>query len=41
MVPGRLLNIGEAFHGSPLEQNPLTATLGGRVQKGKYDAHKS
>ena len=37
----RQLNIGEAFHGSPLDQNPHTASLGGRVQKVNQDARKA
>ena len=28
------------FHGSPLGQNPQTANLGGRAQKGRKDARK-
>jgi transposase len=34
MVPGRRLYIGEALRSSPLDQNPQTASLGGRAQKG-------
>lgn len=34
MVPGRRLYIGEALRSSPLDQNPQTASLGGRAHKG-------
>src|SRR4029077_14583152 len=34
MVPGRRLYIGEALRSSPLDQNPQTASLGGRAQEG-------
>jgi hypothetical protein len=34
MVPGRRLYMGEALRSSPLDQNPQTASLSGRAQKG-------